>query len=147
MLFTYNLYVREPEMSPETVVREFCSAVSERDPDLLRTLLAPAVVYQNVGVGTSDGIEATIENVAGQWAMFPERYEFEVVHLAASGNVVLTERIDYVGPGGGAPIAPVPVMGRFEVEDERIIRWYDYFDQALVGKMFAGDDLQGLTPA
>jgi limonene-1,2-epoxide hydrolase len=134
-------------MSPEQVVRAFCAAVSNRDPEMLRPLLAPSVVYQNVGVGTSDGIEAAIENVAAQWAMFPETYEFKIVNLAVSNNVVLTERIDRVGPGGGAPIAPVPVMGRFEVESGRITRWYDYFDTALVAKMFAGDDVQGLVPS
>ena len=134
-------------MSPEQVVREFCAAVSKRDPEALRPLLAPSVVYQNVGVGTSDGIAATIENIAGQWAMFPETYEFEIVNLAVSDNVVLTERIDHVGPGGGAPIAPVPLMGRFEVESGRITRWYDYFDTALVAKMFAGDDVHDLIPS
>ncbi len=134
-------------MSPEQVVREFCAAVSKRDPEALRPLLAPSVVYQNVGVGTSDGIAATIENVAGQWAMFPETYEFEIVNLAVSDNVVLTERIDHVGPGGGTPIVPVPLMGRFEVESGRITRWYDYFDTALVAKMFAGDDVHDLIPS
>ena len=134
-------------MSPEQVVREFCAAVSKRDLEALRPLLAPSVVYQNVGVGTSDGLEATLENVAGQWAMFPESYEFEIVHLAASGTVVLTERVDRIGLGGGAPIAPVPVMGRFEVESGRITHWYDYFDTALVAKLFAGDDVRGLIPS
>ena len=133
-------------MSPEQVVREFCGAVSTRDPEALRPLLAPSVVYLNVGVGTSDGIEATLENVAGQWAMFPECYEFEIVHLASSESVVLTERVDRVGLGGGAPVAPVPVMGRFEVESGQITRWYDYFDTALVAKLFAGDDVHDLIP-
>jgi hypothetical protein len=32
----------------------------------------------------SDGIAATIGNIACQWAMFPETYEFEIVNLAAS---------------------------------------------------------------
>jgi limonene-1,2-epoxide hydrolase len=134
-------------MSPEQVVREFCAAVSKRDPDVLRPMLAPSVVYQNVGVGRSVGIDAVIENVAGQWAMFAENYEFEIVNLAVSNNIVLTERIDHVGPGGGAPVAPVPLMGRFVVESGRITAWYDYFDTALVGKMFAGDDVSDLVPS
>jgi limonene-1,2-epoxide hydrolase len=133
-------------MSQEQVVREFCAAVSKRDPEALRPMLAPSVVYQNVGVGRSTGIDAVIENVAGQWAMFAESYEFEIVNLAVSNNVVLTERIDRVGPGGGAPVAPVPLMGRFEVESGRITAWYDYVDTALVGKMFAGDDVSDLVP-
>jgi limonene-1,2-epoxide hydrolase len=133
-------------MTPEEVVREFCGAVSKRDPDLLRALLADEVVYQNVGTGTSRGRQSTIDNVAGQWAMFPETYEFEIVNLAVSGSVVLTERIDRVGPGGGASAAPVPVMGRFEVDAEQITAWFDYFDSALVGKLFAGDSVADLIP-
>jgi limonene-1,2-epoxide hydrolase len=133
-------------MTPEEVVREFCAAVSKRDPELLRPLLAEQVVYQNVGTGTSRGVEQTMENVAGQWAMFAETYEFEIVNLAASGSVVLTERIDRVGPGGGAPVAPVPVMGRFEVDSGKITAWIDYFDSALVGKLFAGESVEDLIP-
>jgi limonene-1,2-epoxide hydrolase len=78
--------------------------------------------------------------------MFPETYEFEIVNLAASGPVVLTERVDRVGAGGGAPVAPVPVMGRFEVDAGRITAWYDYFDTALVGKLFAGESVDDLVP-
>lgn len=133
-------------MSAESVVREFCAAVSKRDAELIRPLLDANVVYLNVGVNRSDGIEATLANLSGQWEMFTQTYEFVIVHLAVDGHVVLTERIDKVQPAGGAPVAPVPVMGRFEVVDERITRWVDYFDQALVGKLFAGDDVAALTP-
>ena len=59
-------------MTPEEVVREFCAAVSKRDEGVLRPLLADDAIYQNVGMEASRGIEAVIENVAGQWAMFPE---------------------------------------------------------------------------
>jgi limonene-1,2-epoxide hydrolase len=134
-------------MTPEEVIREFCAAVSKRDPEVLRPLLDQTAIYQNVGMEASRGIEAVIENVAGQWAMFPEAYEFDIVNLATSGSVVLTERIDRVGLGGGAPVAPVPVMGRFEVLSGKITAWYDYFDTALVGKMLAGESVDGLTPS
>jgi limonene-1,2-epoxide hydrolase len=134
-------------MTPEEVVREFCAAVSKRDPEALRPLLGEQVIYQNVGTGTSHGIEETMENMAGQWAMFSEAYEFEIVNLAVSGPVVLTERIDRVGPGGGAPVAPVPLMGRFEVHSGQITAWYDYFDSALIGKMFAGESVEDLIPS
>jgi len=59
-------------MTPEDVVREFCAAVSKRHPDLLRPLLAQDVTYQNIGMQASRGREATVENMAGQWAMFAE---------------------------------------------------------------------------
>jgi limonene-1,2-epoxide hydrolase len=64
-----------------------------------------------------------------------------------SGSVVLTERIDRVGVGSGMPVAPVPVMGRFEIRNEKITAWYDYFDSALVAKMLSGESVDGLTPS
>ena len=38
-------------------------------------------------------------------------------------------------------------MGRFEVQNEKITAWYDYFDTALVGKMLSGESVDGLTPS
>jgi len=147
MLCAYNLYVMEALMTPEDVVREFCAAVSKRDPAVLRPLLSEDVIYQNVGMQASRGIDATMESMAGQWAMFAETYEFEILNLAVSGSIVLTERIDRVGPGGGVPAAPVPLMGRFEVQSGQITAWYDYFDTALVGKMMAGEPVGDLIPS
>src|SRR5690606_27481852 len=110
--------------APEEIVRQFCDGVSKRDPDVLRPLLADDVVYQNVGMPATVGIEEVLANVAGQWAMFPGVYRFDMVNLAAAGDVVLTERVDVVGAEGNA--MPVPVMGTFEVRDGRIARWRDY---------------------
>jgi limonene-1,2-epoxide hydrolase len=52
--------------------------------------------------------------------------EFRVLHIAAAGDVVLTERVDvFVLPG---KIIELPVMGTFELRDGRIAAWRDYFD-------------------
>ena len=130
-------------MSAEAVVREFCASVSKRDESLVRPLLADDVVYHNIGMAPSVGIDATVENLAGQWAMFPATYEFEVRYAAAVGDVVLTERIDHIGSGDTS--FPVPVMGAFEVRDGKIARWRDYFDTGLLGKMMSGEDVSELT--
>jgi limonene-1,2-epoxide hydrolase len=129
-------------MSPEEVVREFCASVSKRDEGLVRPLLADDVVYHNIGMAPSVGIDATVENLAGQWAMFPTTYEFEMRTAAAAGDVVLTERIDHIGSVETS--YPVPVMGAFEVRDGKIVRWRDYFDTGLLGKMMGGEDVSGL---
>jgi limonene-1,2-epoxide hydrolase len=129
-------------MSAEAIVREFCASVSKRDEGLVRPLLADDVIYHNIGMAPSVGIEATVANLAGQWAMFDTTYEFEVRHAAAAGDVVLTERIDHVGSGDARH--PAPVMGVFEVRDGKIARWRDYFDTGLLGKMMAGEDVSEL---
>ena len=117
--------------------------MSKRDAAALRPLLDDQITYHNIGMPAATGIEATLANIAGQWEMFPGTYEWEIRSLAADGDIVLTERIDRVGPPG--LIAPVPVMGVFEIHNGRIRAWRDYFDSALVGKMFAGDDTTELV--
>ena len=44
-------------------------------------------------------------------------------------------------------MAPVPVMGIFEVRDGRIGRWRDYFDMGLTGRLIGGDDVTSLLPS
>ena len=46
-----------------------------------------------------------------------------------------------VGREANGIVAPVPVMGTFEVKDERIVQWRDYFDMGLTGKLLSGEDV------
>ena len=133
--------------SPADVVRNFCALMEQRDAEALRPLLADGAVYQNVGMPAFTGPDAIVENMAAQFAMFPDAYAFEIVNLASEGSVVLTERLDYIqGPDGSKPA--VPVMGTFVVDDDgRITRWTDYFDLNLTMKLLQGEDISDLVPA
>ncbi|MDA0761874.1 MAG: limonene-1,2-epoxide hydrolase, partial [Proteobacteria bacterium] len=53
--------------------------------------------------------------------------DWVTLNIAANGNVVLTERLDKFKMSGGKDVA-VPVMGTFEIRDQKIIAWRDYFD-------------------
>jgi limonene-1,2-epoxide hydrolase len=117
---------------PEEVVRRFCAAVSARDPELLRPMLADDVVYHNIPMEPAKGIDATLEALATLFVMF-EKVEFEIVHLAAVGSTVLTERRDLLRTSQVE--ASLPVMGAFEVENGRIVAWRDYFDVAQAGSL------------
>ena len=65
---------------------------------------------------------------------FPDSYEYRVQHIAADGNVVLTERLDMIkGPDG--KLHGVPVMGTFVVTDGKISRV-----DRLLGHGAAGED-------
>jgi len=123
------------EHDAETVVIAFCAAVAARDVEQVRHFFADDVVYHNVPMEPAVGIDATLEAMAGFFSMF-ETVEFQLTHIAALGNVVLTERVDRVTLG--ETVAPIPVMGAFEVVDGRIIAWRDYFDVNQVGQMLAG---------
>ncbi|ORW41714.1 limonene-1,2-epoxide hydrolase [Mycobacterium paraense] len=133
--------------SPPDVVRRFCALMEQRDAEALRPLLAEGAVYQNVGMPAFVGPDAVVENMAAQFAMFPDAYAFEIVNLASEGSVVLTERLDYIqAPDGSKPA--IPVMGTFVVDDDgRITRWTDYFDLNLIMKLLQGEDITALVPA
>ena len=128
-----------------SIVKEFCDLMAKRDAEALRPYVADDAVYQNTGMEASVGIEAIIANLAGQFGMFPDSYEYRMQNLAANGNVVMTERLDMIkGPDG--TLHGVPVMGAFVVRDGKITRWTDYWDTSLPAKMMTGEDYSALVP-
>ena len=128
-----------------SIVQEFCDLMAKRDAEALRPYVADDAVYQNTGMEASVGIEAILANLASQFGMFPDSYEYRMQHLAANGDVVMTERLDVIkGPDG--TLHGVPVMGAFVVRDGKIIRWTDYWDTSLPGKMMTGEDYSALVP-
>jgi limonene-1,2-epoxide hydrolase len=131
--------------TPQQVVEEFCALMVQRDADALRPYLARDAVYQNTGRSAVSGLEAVLENLAGQFERFPDSYEYRMLNIASDGGVVLTERQDMIrGPDGS--LHAVPVMGAFVVEDGRIVRWTDYWDTTLPAKMLGGEDYRDLVP-
>src|ERR1700693_2937726 len=95
----------------------------------------------------SRGLEAIMENMGAQFAMFPDAYAFEIVNIAGDGQVVLTERVDYIRTPAGT-VAGVPVMGTFVVDESgKITRWTDYFDISLPIKLLQDEDISALVPA
>jgi limonene-1,2-epoxide hydrolase len=55
--------------------------------------------------------------------------DWAVTNIAASGDIVLNERIDVFTHESGATIT-LPVMGTVTVENGEITVWRDYFDLA-----------------
>jgi len=126
------------------VVREFCAAIDRKDLATVESLLDGKVVYHNIGSEPAVGRDAALAAVKFQFDMF-DPISFRIRNLAENGDTVLTERIDEITANG--VIAPVPVMGTFEVTDGRIVQWRDYFDMGLVGKLMGGEDVASLLPS
>jgi limonene-1,2-epoxide hydrolase len=132
-------------MTAKKVVQEFCDLMVNRDAEALRPYLAETAVYQNIGMPAASGIEEIIENVATQFLMFPDSYEYRTINVVADGEVVMNERLDMVkGPDGA--VHALPVMGTFIVRDGKITRWTDYWDSGLLGKMMTGEGYGPLVP-
>ena len=120
----------------ERVVRDFCAACAGHDAAALRPFFNEEVVYHNMPMDPAVGIDATIAFIDGFFGMC-ESVVFEIVHLAVRDNVVLTERVDTFTDG--QVVAPLPVMGTFEVRDGKISAWRDYFDMTQATKVLSGD--------
>ena len=123
------------EAEAEGIVRAFCDAFAKHDAEALRPFLADDVVYHNIPMDPVVGADAAVAFLAGFLGMC-DSMEIENLHVAARGNVVLTERIDTFVLG--QTVAPLPVMGTFEIADGKISAWRDYFDMAQITKMFEG---------
>jgi len=119
----------------ERVVRDFCSAFEKHDAEALRPFFTDDVVYHNMPMDPAVGVDAAVAFIAGFFGMC-ESMVIENVNLAVRDNVVLTERVDTFTIGG--VVAPLPVMGTFEVRDGKISVWRDYFDMAQITKMLSG---------
>jgi len=126
----------EIEAEAEALVRKFLEAVDMNDAEALRPFLADDVMYHNIPMDPVVGADAAVAFLAGFMAMC-DKMEIETHHLAVRGNVVLTERTDTFTMG--QKVAPLPVMGTFEVRDGKIAAWRDYFDLGQVTTMLGGE--------
>jgi limonene-1,2-epoxide hydrolase len=123
-----------------TIVERFCKdfgAITD-DGGMERVLayFTDDAVYHNMPVAPVTGpdqIRATLEGFLGGVTGI----EFEVLHLVADGDVVLTERVDVFHLEGGRSIR-LPVMGTFELQGGRIAAWRDYFDLQVFMTQLAG---------
>ena len=114
--------------TPETLVRDFLGAWPRRDLDELMSFFAADAVYHNVPVAPCVGAAAIRETFAGFLATMPG-IVLDVVNVAASGSLVMAERIDrFVMPNGHR--FDLPVTGVFEVRDGKIVAFRDYFNLA-----------------
>jgi limonene-1,2-epoxide hydrolase len=112
-------------MTPEQTVVAFLHALEAQHHPLIASLLAPDLRYTNVSLPTLKGgqrVAGLFEKVLRRGTGFGVR-----IHgIAASGNIVMTERTDIIKVG---PLyIRFWVCGTFEVRDGRITVWRDYFD-------------------
>ena len=117
--------------SPIELVRRFCAAWSDNTGAAeLAAFFTDDAVYHNIPLAPVTGREAIAKNIASFIRPGPpgiEAIEFRLVHIAANGPVVMTERVDVFRLPGKS--FELQVMGTFEVRGGKINAWRDYFDQ------------------
>ncbi len=108
-------------------VRRFLEACVRADAEEFASYFTEDAVWWNApwpAVVGRDAIRETLRRGAERMTAIP----WEVRHIVADGDVVLTERVDHFLIG--ATCISVPCMGIFELRDDRIAAWRDYWDLA-----------------
>ena len=107
------------------LIKRFCAAWSSK-PDIAAIVgyFTDDAVYHNMPIQAIQGKDA-IKGMIEQFMAPFEGCDWQITHIAAAGDTVLTERVDkFIG----AKTVELPVMGTFEVRDGKIAAWRDYFD-------------------
>ena len=123
----------------ESLVRRFLELATTRRAAEAVELLHPDVEWRNSGWPTIRGrrVAAMLRDMDRRGVGF----EVEMHHLAAEGDVVLTERTDILGLGRWR--TSFHVNGTFRVREGRVVLWDDHFSNlALVAGGIRG--LSGL---
>lgn len=107
------------------LVRRFCAAWNDIDIPAILGFFADDAIYHNMPIQPIQGKDA-IKGVIEQFTTPFEHCPWEIKHIAASGDMVLTERVDRFVAADKT--VALPVMGAFEIKNGKIAAWRDYFD-------------------
>jgi limonene-1,2-epoxide hydrolase len=119
--------MRGPLETIDAFVAAFVAAWPTGEAGALADFFTEEVVYRN----------GPLEPVAGRTAVlaaleaFMEvggRVSVDMLHVVTEGELVMTERVDYLEVDGRS--VALPVAGVFELAGPRIKAWRDYFDLA-----------------
>jgi len=128
------------DTSPINVVRDFLEALAEPDTERATSLLSPDIEWLNTGLPTFRGrrVHGMIRD------MERRKVGFDVVihHIAADGDVVLTDRTDVLMKGRVR--TEFWVCGTFTVVDGLITRWDDHFSTGNLLKGLITGTFRGL---
>lgn len=109
------------------LVLDFIEAWNRLDYDAIYAAMADNIFYHNIPMEPCEGIDAVRAFFDGS-GLGSDGAEWIVHHIAADGDTVLTERTDKFRING--QWIAIRVMGTFELENDKIIKWRDYFDLA-----------------
>ncbi|MBB3461540.1 limonene-1,2-epoxide hydrolase family protein [Rhizobium sp. BK377] len=123
-------------MSPLETAKTFFAHWSANRIEEALAMLADDVLYDNVPLPDITGRENVRKFHADFGIGTAFEVDWQVTQIAASGNVVLNERIDIFTHESGGQIT-LPVMGTLTVEKGEITIWRDYFDLASFERQLA----------
>lgn len=120
--------------SPGELVTQFCALWSTPDAATIVKYLAEDAVYHNIPMEPVQGREAIRTFIEGFFATL-DGIDFVVHRQVSDGNLVFNERTDIMRTKTGKTVE-LPVTGVFEVADDKIKAWRDYFDMNTLTQAF-----------
>jgi limonene-1,2-epoxide hydrolase len=107
------------------LISRFIQACVRADPDEFASYFTDDAVCWNSpwpAVRGRDAIRETLRKGSQKMAALP----WEIRHMVADANIVVTERVDHFLVNDKK--ISVPCMGIFELQDGKIAAWRDYWD-------------------
>ena len=107
------------------LIRQFMQACVRADLDEFASYFCEDAIWWNSPWPPVKGraaIRETLRIGAGRMTASP----WDIRHIVADGDVVMTERVDHFQIGGKR--ISVPCMGIFELRNGKIAAWRDYWD-------------------
>ena len=121
--------------SPAELVTEFCALWSTPDAAEISEYLAEDAIYHNMPMEAVRGREAIRAFIEGFFGTL-DGIDFVVHRQVSDGNLVFNERTDIMRTKAGKSVE-LPVTGVFEVVDDKIVAWRDYFDMNTLTQAFS----------
>jgi|TARA_B100001094_G_scaffold173338_1_gene167639 limonene-1,2-epoxide hydrolase len=113
------------EKTPEQIVTGFIDLINKKDLAGATSLLSENCEYDNVPMGKVFGREAIYAQLEPMMERCAE-IDWITIRQTASDFIVMNERLDkFLWPHGWVEM---PCAGIFEIKDEEIVLWRDYFD-------------------
>ena len=124
-------------MTPDEVVTALVEACELRNLDAVCALITDDIEYDNVPIGKVYGPDG-VRSVLGAGVMAQaDEIEWRVLAQAATGDLVMNERVDRFRISDRW--IEIPIAAVFRVRDGRVCLWRDYFDNGMFMKALKGE--------
>ena len=95
-----------------------------------RVHFADDCVWEQTGFPTTTGPEEAARLFESMDAMGFTAVDVDYRNVVAAGDVVCTERVDWLVRADGSRVGPFPIVGVTEFRDGKISAWREYTDSA-----------------
>ena len=93
-----------------------------------RHYFADGCVWEQTGFPTTTGPDEAAELFNSMDAMGFRSVDVDFRTVISGGDVVCTERVDWLVRPDGSRVGPLPIVGITEFRDGKITAWREYFD-------------------